>query len=140
MAFQIVLGLLMTAFTVGLGVIIVVFAAEVLLRNRAFLIDAGRFVHHVMTLSLIATWLVIGIFVISYVWALLLLGLDVFSTFEAALYFSMISFTTVGYGDLVPPEDWRMLAAFISVDGFLLFGLNTAFLFEALRRMRDDER
>jgi len=51
--------------------------------------------------------------------------------------FSLISFTTVGYGEVVPPVEWRILAGFIAVDGFMLFGLNTAFIFEVLRRMRD---
>lgn len=76
---------------------------------------------------------------VMFIWALLLHWLGVFADFEGSLYFAMISFTTVGYGDIVPPDDWRLLSAFVSVAGFLLFGLNTAFLFEVLRQMRGNQ-
>jgi len=134
---QILLGLLMTAFTIGFGAVILVVGAEPLQRYRQRLFEQTRFVGHVLTLILVSTWLVFGMLVVIAVWALVLSILGVFGDFETALYFSLISFTTVGYGEVVPPVEWRILAGFIAVDGFMLFGLNTAFIFEVLRRMRD---
>ena len=134
---QVLLGLLMTAFTVILGALTIAGAAEPLRRNRRRLVEEAGFLSHLIALTLIALWLVVGIMLAVTGWAVLFLGLDVFSDFPTSLYFAMISFTTVGYGDVVPPAEWRILAAFVSVDGFLLFGLNTAFVFEVLRRMRD---
>ena len=55
-------------------------------------------------------------------------------TLEAALYFSTSSFTTVGFGDLVLSEEWRLLSAFESTNGMILFGWSTAFIFEIVRR------
>ena len=129
----------MTAFTVGFGALVIVGISEPLRRNKNRIIDQGRVIQHLATLIVVCTALVLAMLVVASVWGILLLGLGVFSDLETSTYFSMISFTTVGYGDVVAPIEWRLLSAFISVDGFLLFGLNTAFIFEILRRMRDDK-
>ena len=60
-------------------------------------------------------------------------------TFEAALYFSTSTFTTVGYGDLVLEPGWRVLAAIESANGFLLLGWSTAFLLQVVSRLRSVE-
>lgn len=56
-------------------------------------------------------------------------------TLEAAVYFSTSCFTTVGFGDLVLSEDWRMLSGFEAIDGMILFGWSTAFIFTVVRRV-----
>jgi hypothetical protein len=56
--------------------------------------------------------------------------------FEAALYFSTTSFTTLGYGDLVLDHRWRLFGAIEGANGLLLFGWSTAFLFSVTSRMR----
>lgn len=63
----------------------------------------------------------------------------VIDTFEAALYFSTSTFTTVGYGDIVLEPGWRVLAAIESANGFLLLGWSTAFLLQVVSRMRSVE-
>lgn len=135
---QLLLGLVMTAITICCGALTIVAGAEPLRRNKERFVDQGRFRDHLIVLTAVSTWLVLGILFVTLIWAALLQWLGVFSTFDIALYFSIVSFTTVGYGDVVPPEDWRLLSAFVSVGGFLLFGLNTAFVFEVLRQMRGD--
>jgi len=71
-----------------------------------------------------------------WIWAMALRGLGAFSTMEAAVYFSLASFTTLGLGDVLPPHDWRILSAMAAVNGFLGFGLLTALLVETLRQVR----
>ena len=56
--------------------------------------------------------------------------------FEAALYFSTTSFTTLGYGDVVLDHRWRLFGAVEGANGLLLFGWSTAFLFSVTSRMR----
>ena len=55
--------------------------------------------------------------------------------FEAALYFSTSSFTTVGFGDLVLSEEWRLLSSLEATNGMILFGWSTAFIFEIVRHV-----
>lgn len=74
-----------------------------------------------------------------WIWALVYVWLDAFETFEAALYYSTSSFTTVGYGDLVPDQRWRILGAIESANGFLLLGWSTAFLISVVTRLRSIE-
>lgn len=56
-------------------------------------------------------------------------------TLEAALYFSTSTFTTVGFGDVVLSEEWRLLGSFESINGMILFGWSTAFIFELIRHV-----
>lgn len=67
-------------------------------------------------------------------WAFLYLYLDIRSVqnVETALYFSMVSFTTVGYGDVVLSANDRLLSGMQATSGMLLFGWSTAFMFEVL--------
>ena len=44
---------------------------------------------------------------------------------ESAFYFSGVTYTTVGYGDLVLPKPWRMLTPFEALTGILMCGLST---------------
>jgi hypothetical protein len=67
-----------------------------------------------------------------WIWAVTFRLLGEFETMEAALYFSTVSFTTVGYGDLTASVEWRLLGSFEAAAGMLLFGLSTAFLFEVM--------
>ena len=56
-------------------------------------------------------------------------------TLEAAVYFSTSCFTTVGFGDVVLSDKWRMLSGFEAIDGMILFGWSTAFIFTVVRRV-----
>lgn len=69
-----------------------------------------------------------------WMWAFFYLSVDEpsLNTLEHALYFSTSSFTTVGYGDLVLSQQWRLLGSFESATGLLMFGWSTAFLMEVL--------
>lgn len=50
--------------------------------------------------------------------------------FEEAVYFSAITFATIGYGDITLSPEWRLASAIEGVNGILLFGWTTAFLFK----------
>lgn len=59
-------------------------------------------------------------------WAVIYLALNAIQGFEQAFYFSMVSFTTLGYGDVVLDERWRLLSSFEAANGIILFGWTTA--------------
>lgn len=64
------------------------------------------------------------------------LALGAFGDIETAVYYSIASFTTVGFGDTVPDEQWRILGATEAAGGFLLIGWSTAFLVAVSARVR----
>ncbi|GEC40517.1 potassium channel family protein [Sinorhizobium meliloti] len=55
--------------------------------------------------------------------------------FEDALYFSTVTFTTVGYGDIVLGRDWRQVATFEAVNGWIIFGWATALMMAVIQRL-----
>lgn len=91
-----------------------------------------------LVLSLLGTLLMISISV--WGWTLAFLALDIFETPEAALYFALVSFTTLGFGDILLPVEWRLLGGMIATNGFLSFGLVTALLVETMRNIRLRQR
>ena len=50
------------------------------------------------------------------------------------VYFAFVNYTTLGYGDVVPVERWRLIGPITAMNGVLLFGWSTAVIFEVLRR------
>ncbi len=64
----------------------------------------------------------------AWAWALIYLLLGEFSELSQALYFSVVTSTTLGYGDITLSERWQLLASFEAMGGLILFGASTAFL------------
>ena len=63
-----------------------------------------------------------------YLWAGVLWLIGAISSFSEAIYFSLVTYTTLGYGDVVLGDQFRILGAMESVTGVLMFGISTAFL------------
>src|SRR4051794_6589700 len=53
---------------------------------------------------------------------------------EASLYFSLTSYTTVGYGDVVLPRPWRLLGPIQAAVGILMFGWSTGVMVATITR------
>lgn len=54
---------------------------------------------------------------------------------HSAFYFSSVTYTTVGYGDLVLPYKWRLLGGVEALTGILMCGWSTGFFFMVVDRM-----
>ena len=82
----------------------------------------------------------VGTFVIHaveiWLYAILYLRLDAFDQFEQALYFSVVTYSTLGYGDLLMPHQWRVLGASEAPVGIIMLGWSTAFLISLLSRLK----
>ncbi len=84
----------------------------------------------------VGIWVLAVITMGVWIWAFALRGLGAFATLEEAVYFTLVAFSTLGLGDVLPPPEWRIMAVMAAVNGFLSFGLLTALLVEALRQVR----
>src|SRR5690242_11565380 len=79
-------------------------------------------------------WFLILIHVLEItLWALLFWWERLLPTVEAAFYFSGVTYTTLGYGDLVLPVPWRIFAPLEALTGALMFGLSTGLFFAVVR-------
>lgn len=94
--------------------------------------------HHKISQATVLLFTSIGmIFILSaeiWAWAFLYYSSAIPSidTIETALYFSLVTFTTVGFGDVVLPQSERLLSGIQATSGMLLFVWSTAFMFEVL--------
>jgi hypothetical protein len=68
------------------------------------------------------------------VWALAYSMLDAAGPNADLMYFAFVNYTTLGYGDVLPVDRWRLLGPITAMNGVLLFGWSTAVIFEVLRR------
>lgn len=98
--------------------------------------------HHALMKALIIVRLICMLLLLHLaetgLWAMFYMGIDLFPDAETALYFSLTSYTTVGYGDVVLPDHWRLFGPVEAAVGILMFGWSTAFLVAALTRMFGD--
>lgn len=59
---------------------------------------------------------------------------------DTAFYFSSVTYTTVGFGDVVLPNAWRAMSGLESLTGILTAGLSTGFFFNLLNRILENRR
>ncbi len=81
----------------------------------------------------IVTACIFGAFLTShtvhvYLWAFAIWGVGALPGYEAPIYFGLVTYTTLGYGDVILAPEFRIFGAMASVTGILMFGLTTAFL------------
>ena len=69
-----------------------------------------------------------------WVWSLTFYFAGVFQALEPSLYFSLVTFSTLGFGDIILDEKWRLLSGLAAANGLLSFGWSTAYMVELVRR------
>ena len=131
------ISLVMMALTMILHVVGVVFWLERLGTRIEYLASIDKRLHlfrGVMTTSLA---LLILHILEAVLWAFLYMALPAHAglkNFHEAIYFSMITFTTLGYGDVTLNEPWQVLAGAEGMVGIVAFGLTTALLYAVIQR------
>ena len=80
-----------------------------------------------VTVLMVAHTIEVGVWAISY------RLFEVVPESASAFYFAFVNYATLGYGDILPAEGWRLIGPITAMNGMLLFGLSTAVIFEALR-------
>jgi hypothetical protein len=138
LAIQIVLGMVLVIVTTIIQSGFTVAAVRAL-RQRKTKELTGSLWRSTMILALFVLWLFLATLLEVCAWALLYLALDAISSLEEAAYFSMETFSTLGFGDVTLAKNWRLLSSFEAANGLLMFGWSTALVFAAVQwiyRMR----
>ena len=94
-----------------------------------------RYWHWTWLFICLAGWIILLHLVEITVWALYYFGRGAIDDVQAALYFSAVTYTTTGYGDLVLPEEWRLVGGIEALTGILMCGWSTGFFFAVVSRM-----
>ena len=69
-----------------------------------------------------------------FVWSVAYAAVGAAPADSDLLYFAFVNYTTLGYGDVTPVEEWRLIGPMTAMNGILMFGWSTAVLFKVLRK------
>lgn len=83
---------------------------------------------HVVIMIVVVLGLFMTHTIEAWIWAFFFWLVGETASLGEAVYFSTVTFTTLGYGDVILSKDWRITSSLQAVSGILLFGWSTAFL------------
>jgi voltage-gated potassium channel Kch len=104
-------------------------------RLRRLHVPAMRFWFSTRLFVLIAVWIVMLHLVEIAAWAVVYAWSGAMPDLQTALYFSAVTYTTTGYGDVVLPEAWRLDGGVEALTGILMCGWSTGFFFAIVSRL-----
>ena len=137
--YQLLTGSLLIGLTVLITTAFIGLTSAWLLRKRTK--PGGRSrqaIRFTVDLFFVTLLLLAALTIAVWIWAAAFLWLGVFEEFELSLYFSVVSFTTLGFGDVVLDQQWRLLSGLAAANGLILFSLSTAVLIEFIIRAQAD--
>jgi hypothetical protein len=97
--------------------------------------DTEGFGFDTYAISIVLMLMFAGHLVQIAIWAVLFVYLGEFSDFLTAFYHSAVNFASLGYGDIVMSEKWRLLGALEASNGVLMFGLSAGTLLSVMTRL-----
>jgi hypothetical protein len=103
---------------------VLLFAIRLLMREKRGRPISHGWARQTRLLGWIVLLLFLGHVLQFATWAALFVYIGEFSDYETAFYHSAVNFTSLGYGDIVMSERWRLLGAFDAANGVLMFGLS----------------
>ena len=107
----------------------IILITDTLVRRRQRIEDRTGFGYNACLLIIVFTALITLHVSETVIWAAFYSWNGLFQDFETSLYFSLSSYTTAGYGEVLLPRSWRLLGTIEAISGVLLCGLSAAFLF-----------
>jgi len=89
-------------------------------------------IYEVSVIWLLIMWMFLSICLQATLWALTYIAnpdITALPDAKTAFYFSMVTYTSLGYGDIVLTGDWRAMSAIQAANGLIIFGWTTALIF-----------
>ncbi|MFC1762679.1 ion channel [Planctomycetota bacterium] len=96
--------------------------------RREAMVKTAAFWSTLLVVNGVMLMLVIGNIAQIGIWALLLQMLGEFADFNTAFYHSAMNFATLGYGDIVMSNQYKLLGPLEAINGVLMIGVSTAVL------------
>jgi len=101
--------------------------------------SAGSFWSCTWLFIRLAGWMILFHLLEITVWGFFYLWSEGMPDLHSALYFSCVTYTTTGYGDLVLPKTWRVVGGVEALTGVLMCGWSTGFFFAVVSRMYEKQ-
>ena len=130
-----ILGSLMVVGNMAIQIFVLMLMIRMLIRRMAALPNHDNLIYQTRSIGALVFVLFIGHVLQFATWALLFVYLGEFSDFATAFYHSSVNFTSLGYGDIVMSERWRLLGGLEAANGVLMFGLSAGALLSMMNRM-----
>ena len=133
---SLIIGCVTVVITMGIQIVAVVQLIRYLigkLQTKDQALQGFRFDTYIISIVLLI--LFIGHLVQIWIWACLFVYLDEFSDFVTAFYHSTVNFASLGYGDIVMSEEWRLLGALEATNGVLMFGLSSGTIISVMTNL-----
>jgi hypothetical protein len=135
MLINLLLGCATVFISMGIQVAVVVVMLRYLLGKMQSIENDPGFAFDTYVISVVLLMLFIGHLVQIALWAVLFVCLQEFSDFQTAFYHSSVNFASLGYGDIVMSERWRLLGAIEASNGVLMFGLSAGTLLAVMTNL-----
>jgi hypothetical protein len=103
--------------------------------NRSTTAGSGLHLSRVFSVGRVVLIMYLIAIIEVLIWAAAYLAFDVIEGFEKAIYFSAVTFTTLGYGDVVLDGSRRLLSSLEAINGIIMFGWSTAIVIAAVQRV-----
>jgi hypothetical protein len=133
MVLQFVVGVLVSVINIGIHALATVVAISIARRAGLRRADSPR-LHLMGVMIASAAALMLAHTLEVVVWSLTYGIVGVATPGSDLLYFAFVNYTTLGYGDITPLSEWRLIGPLTAMNGILLFGWSAAILFEVLRK------
>ncbi len=129
MALPLLLGIAVIIVNMGVQSVAILALIRYLAKKTINYYDQATFSSDLRVLCSILLLLFAGHLVQFYIWAFIFVLLGEFNSMEVAFYHSMVNFSSLGYGDIVMSERWRLLGALEACNGVLMFSLSAGVIF-----------
>ncbi len=136
---QLLIGSALVIISVGISALIFLALEATMARYEGWLVKPPHRPKLVLVLTGTLLTALAMITANVWVWALAYRGLGIFRSLEEAVYFSLVSFTTLGFGDIILPREWRILSGMTAANGFLSIGMVSAVILETIRQVRHNQ-
>ncbi|MEH0154912.1 potassium channel family protein [Limibacter armeniacum] len=129
---QILIGIILVIITIYFHAEATRFIIQII-KNRSNDNIKGRKFSRVIWVSIMVLTMLSASIIEAIIWACCYLYLDAIKGFENAVYFSVVTITTLGYGDITLYDEWKLLSALEAAVGVIMFGWSTAIVISAVQ-------